>query len=50
MSVGPVHYRLRDYADEDGVIVKVAKWFPIAETPKGYWLVDEYDYRYFRGD
>jgi hypothetical protein len=38
---GPVHYKLRDYADSDGVIVKVDKWLPVAETPCGYWLIPQ---------
>lgn len=42
----PTHYRLRDYADSDGVIVKVEKWYVAAETPCGYWVVDEHDRNY----
>lgn len=39
IPIGPIHYRLRDYADPDGVVVKVDKWYPYAETPCGYWIV-----------
>ena len=38
-TVGPIHYRLRDLAEAEGVIVEVKKWYPIAETPHGYWIV-----------
>jgi len=43
MSTGPVHYRLRDLATGPGVEIIVEKFFPIAETPKGYWVLGEYD-------
>jgi len=46
---GPIHYQLRDFADGTGVIVDVRKWYVSSETPKGYWIVDEYDARYIEG-
>lgn len=43
MTELPVHYRLRDLATGPGVEIIVEKFFPIAETPKGYWVLGEYD-------
>lgn len=34
----PIHYRLRDALDEDGVKVLLDKFKVIKETPKGYWV------------
>lgn len=44
---GPIHYRLRDSANSDGVTINVDKWYPIAETPAGYWLVSQYDWDHY---
>lgn len=41
--IGPVHYRLRDYATGPGVEIVVERFIPIAETPKGYWVVWEHE-------
>ena len=37
-----VFYRLMDVAENDGVTIEVRKFYPIAETPQGYWVVPEY--------
>ena len=38
----PMHYRLDNFCDYDGVHVRLQKWYPISETPKGYWLGNEW--------
>lgn len=39
----PVHYRLRDIATGPGVEIVLERYIPIAETPKGYWVVWEHE-------
>lgn len=43
-TTAPVHYRLRDIATGPGVEITVERYFPISETPKGYWVLSEYDH------
>jgi hypothetical protein len=43
MNNWPVHYRLRDIASGPGVEIILERYIPIAETPKGYWVVREHD-------
>src|SRR5689334_8398910 len=38
----PMHYRLENATDHDGVHLCLNKWYPISETPKGYWVGNEY--------
>lgn len=42
--IGPTHYRLRDIVTGPGVEITVERFIPIAETPKGYWVLSEYDH------
>lgn len=42
-SVGPTHYRLRDVHEQEGIVVRLDKYYPVKRTPKGYWLRGEYD-------
>ena len=41
-DLGPTHYRLRDSLTEDGVTVKIERFWVIKLTPKGCWVVSEY--------
>lgn len=38
----PLHYRIREIHDEDGVSLQVQKWRAIKETRQGYWIQDEH--------
>ena len=40
--VGPTHYRLRDVHEQEGIVVRLDKYYPVKRTPKGYWLRGEY--------
>lgn len=47
MSSGPIHYRLSDHWTEGGdVVVGVEKFHVLRETPCGYWVLSEYDWKY----
>ena len=39
----PVHYRYDDYMLEEGVEVRVRKFYPIRETPCFYMVIDEFE-------
>ena len=39
----PVHYRYDDYMYEEGVEVRVKKFYPIRETPCFYMVIDEFE-------
>lgn len=38
-KLGPTHYRLKDWLDEDGIHVGIVKFEVVKETPKGYWVM-----------
>ena len=40
--VGPTHYRLRDVHEQEGIVVRLDKYYPVKRTPKGYWLRGAY--------
>lgn len=40
----PVHYRMRDLATGPGVEIVLDRYIPVAETPKGYWVLWEHDH------
>jgi len=42
LVVGPTHYRLRDVREQEGIVVRLDKYYPIKRTPKGYWLRGDY--------
>lgn len=48
--VGPLHYRLREVLDLDGLFIKVEVFTPIKETPRGYWVISEYAPRWLSPD
>ena len=39
----PVHYRYDDYMLEEGVEIRVRKFYPVRETPCFYMCVDEFE-------
>lgn len=41
-QAGPVHYRIREYLEPEGVFVRAETFKPIKETPHGFWVVSQY--------
>lgn len=39
----PVHYRYDDYMLEEGVEVRVSKFYPVRETPCFYMVINEFE-------
>lgn len=40
----PIHYRYDDYAHEQGLVIKVTKFFPIRETKCCYFVISEHSF------
>lgn len=40
--IGPVHYRVVDTLEPEGVVIRIRQFTPIKETPEGYWVVGQY--------
>jgi hypothetical protein len=40
--LGPDHYRYRETAEEEGVMLTCERYVVVQETPKGYWVVRDY--------
>lgn len=40
--VGPTHYRIRESLFEDGLQIQAEKFFPIKETPHGFWVLSQH--------
>lgn len=38
----PMHYRIYEQLECDGVVIRVEEFKPIKETPQGYWVVSRY--------
>lgn len=41
-QVGPIHYRIREYLEPEGVFIRAETFKSVKETPHGFWVVSQY--------